>query len=141
MLSSYRDPETGLIHTPVICDVCLQRIDDVAAGATILSDQEPGRSPPQPLRHAHKGACLDEIERNEQGALLWNELIDLTSDLMEGLGLNLVDVADRELAWLGDGDAHQQDGVHQQVAEVGEKLQTDSRHSPLSGDQVPTTGS
>jgi hypothetical protein len=82
MLSSYRDPETGLIRVAVVCDVCHQPIDDMPAGATILSDQEPGRSPPRPLRHAHKGTCMDEIERNEQGALLWNELIDLTSDLI-----------------------------------------------------------
>jgi hypothetical protein len=102
MLTSYRDPETGLIITSFVCDFCNRPIEDRHIGATVLVDDPPGSSPPRPLRHAHRDVCLDQAERELGGCvLLWQEMSDTPAAILTALDMTLVDVADRELTWEG----------------------------------------
>jgi hypothetical protein len=142
MICSLKDLQTHANLCVVVCDVCHERIVDCRGGVIVLEDPPPGEIAAVPNLHVHKGQCLDAVERERagSGALLWQELRDLPGHVLEALGMTLGDVGAREQASLGDGDAHQQDGVDQRLAEVGEKLQTDSRYSPLSDDQVPAAG-
>jgi hypothetical protein len=123
----------GQFVTVVTCDNCGAEIDDVSMGAVVYEDPQPGQNDPRPVMHAHKGRCLDKIERDRsaQGPLLWQELLQHINDIVRDSGLTIAGVIKREVVWSGGLDDRQQAELARKLSELGKWLQDIGKHSPL----------